>query len=92
VQANFQRVLAQDLAIVKKGAPEVLHGGVGQSPPGGVPGSSHPPFDTTSLIVQGHTHELTELHHGHLLQLVSIEHPSGATPAWAETYLLCRRL
>jgi hypothetical protein len=49
------------------------------------------PFDAADLIVQGHIHELTELHPGQLLQLVSIEHPTGGTPARAEAYLLCRR-
>jgi len=49
------------------------------------------PFDTADLIVQGRIHELTELHPGQLLQLVSIEHPKGGTPARAEAYLLCRR-
>ena len=49
------------------------------------------PFDAADLIVQGRIHELTELHPGQLLQLVSIEHPTGGTPAWAEAYLLCRR-
>jgi len=47
-------------------------------------------FDTAALIVQG-LHELTELHPGQLLQLVSIEHPKGCTPARAEAYLVCRR-
>jgi len=41
--------------------------------------------------VQGRIHKLTELHPGQLLQLVSIEHLAGGTPAWAEAYLLCRR-
>jgi len=50
------------------------------------------PFDAADLLVQGRIHELTELHPGQLLQLVSIEHPTGGTPAWAEAYLLCRRL
>ncbi len=49
------------------------------------------PFDAADLIVQGRIHELTELHSGQLLQLVSLEHPKGGAPAWAETYLLCRR-
>ena len=49
------------------------------------------PFDAADLIVQGRIHELTELHPGQLLQLVSIEHPTGGTPARAEAYLLCRR-
>jgi hypothetical protein len=49
------------------------------------------PFDTSALRQQGHIHELTNLHPGQLLQLVSIEHPTGGTPAWAATYLLCRR-
>lgn len=49
------------------------------------------PFDTAAMIVQGRIHELTELHPGKLLQLVSIEHPTGGTPARAEAYLLCRR-
>jgi hypothetical protein len=48
-------------------------------------------FDAADLIVQGRIHELAELHPGQLLQLVSIEHPTGGTPAWAEAYLLCRR-
>ena len=30
-------------------------------------------------------------HLGQLLHLVSIEHPTGGTPARAEAYLLCRR-
>ena len=41
--------------------------------------------------MQGRIHERLELHPGQLLQLVSIEHPTGGTPAWAEAYLLCRR-
>jgi hypothetical protein len=41
--------------------------------------------------VLGGIHELTELHPGQLLQLASIEHPKGGTPAWAEAYILCRR-
>ena len=49
------------------------------------------PFDAAGLLVQGRIHELTELHPGQLLQLVSIEHPTGGAPAWAEAYLLCRR-
>jgi hypothetical protein len=49
------------------------------------------PFVAAALIVQGPVHELTELHPGQLLQLVSTEHPTGGTPAWAEAYLLCRR-
>jgi len=49
------------------------------------------PFDAADMIVQGRFHELTELHPGQLLQLTSIEHPTGGTPAWAEAYLLCRR-
>jgi hypothetical protein len=49
------------------------------------------PFDTAALIVQGRIHELTELHPGQLVQLNSIEHPTGGTPARAEAYLLCRR-
>jgi hypothetical protein len=48
------------------------------------------PFDATALRHQGRIHELTDLHPGQL-QLVSIEHPTGGTPAWAEAYLLCRR-
>ncbi len=49
------------------------------------------PFDTSALRQQGHIHESTNLHPGQLYQLVSIEHPTGGTPAWAEAYLLCRR-
>jgi hypothetical protein len=49
------------------------------------------PFDAVDLIVQGRIHELTELRPGQLLQFVSMEHPTGGTPAWAEAYLLCRR-
>ena len=49
------------------------------------------PFDAADLRQQGRIHELTELRPGQLLQLVSIEHPTGGTPAWAEAYLLCRR-
>lgn len=49
------------------------------------------PFDTPDLIVQGRIHKLTELRPGQLLQLVSIEHPTGGTSAIAEAYLLCRR-
>jgi hypothetical protein len=49
------------------------------------------PFDAADLIVQGRIHELTELHPGQLLQLTSIEHPTGGTPAWAEALLVCRR-
>ena len=49
------------------------------------------PFDAADLLVQGRIHGLTELHPGQLLQLTSIEHPTGGTPAWAEAYLLCRR-
>ena len=49
------------------------------------------PFDTADLIVQGRIHERLELHPGQLIQLVSIEYPTGGTPAWAEAYLLCRR-
>ena len=49
------------------------------------------PFDAAGLLVRGRVPELTELHTGQLLQLGSIEHPTGGTPAWAEAYLLCRR-
>jgi hypothetical protein len=49
------------------------------------------PFDAADLFVRGRIHERLELHPGQLLQLVSIEHPTGGTPAWAEAYLLCRR-
>jgi hypothetical protein len=49
------------------------------------------PFDAADLLVQGRIHELTELHPLQLLQLVSIVHPTGGPPAWAEAYLLCRR-
>ena len=49
------------------------------------------PFDAADLIVQGRIHERLELHPGQLLQLTSIEHPTGGNPAWAEAYLLCRR-
>ena len=49
------------------------------------------PFDTAALLVHGRIHERLELHPGQLLQLVSIEHPTGGTPARAEAYLLCRR-
>jgi len=49
------------------------------------------PFDAANLLVQDRIHEVAELHPGQLLQLVSIEHPTGGTPAWAEAYLLCRR-
>jgi hypothetical protein len=49
------------------------------------------PFDAANLIVQGRIHELAELHPGQLLQLVSVEHPTGGTPARAEAYFLCRR-
>jgi len=48
-------------------------------------------FDAADLIMQGRIHELTELHPGQLVQLNSIEHPTGGTPARAEAYLLCRR-
>ena len=41
--------------------------------------------------MQGRIHELTELRPGQLVQLLSIEHSSGGTPARAEAYLLCRR-
>jgi hypothetical protein len=49
------------------------------------------PFDASDLIVQGRIHELTELHPGQFLQLVSIGYPTGGTPDRAEAYLLCRR-
>jgi hypothetical protein len=49
------------------------------------------PFDAADLLVQGRIHELAELRPGQFLQLVSIEHPTGGTPARAEAYLLCRR-
>jgi hypothetical protein len=49
------------------------------------------PFDAADLHQQGRIHELTELHPGQLLELVSIEHPTGGTPTWAEAYLVCRR-
>ncbi len=49
------------------------------------------PFDAGDLRQQGRIHELAELHPDQLLQLTSIEHPAGGTPAWAEAYLLCRR-
>jgi hypothetical protein len=49
------------------------------------------PLDAADLLVQGRIHERLELHPGQLLQLVSIEHPTGGTPARAEAYLLCRR-
>ena len=42
------------------------------------------------LVQQIHIHELTERRPGQLLQLVSIQHPTGGTPAWAEAYLLCK--
>jgi hypothetical protein len=48
-------------------------------------------FDAADLIVLGRVHELAELHPGQLVQLISIEHPTGGTPARAEAYLLCRR-
>ena len=49
------------------------------------------PFDAAVLLVQGHINELTDLRPGQLLQLTTIENPTGGTPAWAEAYLLCRR-
>jgi hypothetical protein len=48
-------------------------------------------FNATDLIQQGHIHELTELHSGQLLQLASIEHPTGGTPVGGEAYLVCKR-
>jgi hypothetical protein len=50
------------------------------------------PFDAADLRQQGCIHELTELHPGQLFQFVSIEHPTGGMPAWAEAYLGCRKL
>jgi len=49
------------------------------------------PFHATALVLQTHIHEPTDLPSSHLLQLVSLEHPTGRTSAWAEAYLLCRR-
>ena len=48
-------------------------------------------FDASSLTLQGGVHEVTELHQGQLVELVSIEHPTGGTPARAEAVLVCRR-
>jgi hypothetical protein len=48
------------------------------------------PSEAANLRHQGRVHELTELHLGQFLQFVSIEHPVGGTPTWAEAYLLCR--
>jgi hypothetical protein len=49
------------------------------------------PFDAADLIQQGRIHEVTELWPGKVIQLTSIEYPTGGTPAWAEAYLLCRK-
>ncbi len=49
------------------------------------------PHAAADLIRQGSIHEVTALHPGQRIELVSIEHPTNGTPAQAEAYLLCRR-
>jgi hypothetical protein len=48
-------------------------------------------FDASELANGDRIHEVTELRSGALLRLISLEHPTGGTPAWAEAYLICRR-
>ena len=49
------------------------------------------PYDAADLLQQGRIHEVTALHPGQWIELVSIEHPTNGTPAQADAYLLCRR-
>ncbi len=48
-------------------------------------------FDAAELQVADRIHEVTEMRAGSTLTLLSIEHPTGGTPLWAEAYLVCRR-
>jgi hypothetical protein len=48
-------------------------------------------FNAAELTIAGRVHEVTELRPGDLVRLLSIENPTGGTPAWAEAYLICRR-
>jgi hypothetical protein len=49
------------------------------------------PFDAAGaeLVDNDGIHELVELGRGDVLTLLSVEHPVGGTPAWAEAYLIC---
>jgi hypothetical protein len=49
------------------------------------------PFDAGELVISGRIHEVTELRPRDALRLISLEHPAGGAPAWAEAYLICRR-
>jgi hypothetical protein len=48
-------------------------------------------FDAAELQVADRIHEVTEMRAGGMVRLVSIEHPAGGAPVWAEAYLVCRR-
>jgi hypothetical protein len=48
-------------------------------------------FDAVELVASGGFHELTELRPGALVTLLSLDHPTGGSPLWAEAYLVCRR-
>jgi hypothetical protein len=48
-------------------------------------------FDAADLRYERGTHEIAELHPGELLQLTTIEHPTGSAPIWSEVHVLCRR-
>ncbi len=49
------------------------------------------PYDAADLLQQGRIHEVTALHPGQRIELVSLDHPTNGTPAQADAYLLCRR-
>ena len=49
------------------------------------------PHDAADLLQQGRIHEVTALHPGQRIELVSLDHPTNGTPAQADAYLLCRR-
>ena len=49
------------------------------------------PYNAADLIQQGRIHEVTALHPGQRIELVSLDHPTNGTPAQADAYLLCRR-
>jgi hypothetical protein len=48
-------------------------------------------FNAATLTTDTGIHEVLDLRRGDVLSLVSVTHPTGGTPIWAEAYLVCRR-